>query len=91
MEKYSSLSEFKKKNTEFLSQPIVQSFFDDSRNLSLLELSVVDGDIEAQNQLDRRFVEHFFLCRLINIFLLFHFVFLLILISRRKQRKISRF
>lgn len=87
VEKYSSLSEFKKKNTEFLSQPIVQSFFDDSRNLSLLELSVVDGDIEAQNQLDRRFVEHFFLCRLIKYISTLSFRFSIDFNKRRRKQK----
>lgn len=66
IKQYKSLSEYRKRNIELLSQPIVKSFFDNNPgNLILLEASEVYGIEEATDELDKRFVEHFFLYRLI--------------------------
>ncbi|MGA5691387.1 hypothetical protein [Cytobacillus pseudoceanisediminis] len=64
--KYTNLNEFIDDNHDFCSQPIVKSFINQPKNLSLLESAIIHDDLSAKVQLDEQFVEHFFLFRLIK-------------------------
>ncbi|MDF0729011.1 sigma factor-like helix-turn-helix DNA-binding protein [Cytobacillus sp. S13-E01] len=67
MKRYKSLEKYENENSEFLSQPIVKSFFDkDASNLLLLKEAIIEGNSIAKKQLDYRFAEHFYLYRLIK-------------------------
>ena len=84
-----NLNEYTKENAEFLNQPIIKSFFEnESDNLLLLEAAFIQGNKEAKEDLDRRFVEHFFYYRLIKyISTLSHFFSIEFDKHKRKQKE----
>ncbi|WP_059171974.1 sigma-70 family RNA polymerase sigma factor [Bacillus sp. FJAT-27445] len=67
MKRYNCMSEYEKENAAFLNQPIIKSFLDrEPDNIRLLELAFTTGDKKAMEELDRKFVEHFYFFRLLK-------------------------
>lgn len=85
---FDSVDEFKERNKELFSQPIVKSFFEENpTNLILLEASVVYKVEEASKQLDRLFAEHFFLYKLMKYISTLSYNFSIEFDRRRKKQK----
>lgn len=87
MKKYLTLDDYRKDNHEFFSQPIVKGFFENDSNLKLLEQSVVYEDDEAYELLDKRFVEYFYLYRLVKYISTLSFHYSIDFDKRGRRRK----
>ncbi|MCD7035368.1 hypothetical protein LRR81_14075 [Metabacillus sp. GX 13764] len=89
MTRYKNLNEYKKKNAEFLEQPIVKSFFDsNSCHLQMLESAIIGCDTKARIELDKQFINHFYFYRLAQyVSVLSHNYSVDFDKSKRKQRE----
>ncbi|WP_025026341.1 hypothetical protein [Caldalkalibacillus mannanilyticus] len=88
MKRYKNLHEYESEHADFLAQPIVKSFLEDESHRILLKEVVVEGKKAAKEQLDLRFVEHYYLYRLMKyISILSHYFSNHYDRERRKQKK----